>query len=445
MKVTYIQSATVIVENKGTKILCDPWFTDGEYYGSWAQYPPYQFDSKFFQDIDYIYVSHIHPDHCSKKTLSLLNKKIPILIHKFPTDFLKKYLENCGFEVIELTHNKKTPLKNGLNINIIAADNCDPAICGNLFGCEMDKANLGTNQIDTLCVFDNEEEVIVNVNDCVYEMVKWFAPKIKEMYKNIDMLLVGYTGASAYPHCYELEKLELQKEAKKKEELRLNDAVNYIKLFEPKYFLPFAGRFVLAGKLVDLNSNRGEPELETAFNYLIEKIDQRKSKGFLLNPNSTFDISSGKASEPFTPINLEQKSEYVKNTLSKIKFTYENENEIPINKIKELIPTAYDRFEKVRKKLNFTTETIILIEISKNELIKISCKGEGYKIINKEESKKIEKFIKLSLDNRLLYWILLGPQKAHWNNADIGSHIRWKRIPNIYERGLYYCLNFFHA
>ncbi len=39
---------------------------------------------------------------------------------------------------------------------------------------------------------------------------------------------------------------------------------------------------------------------------------------------------------------------------------------------------------------------------------------------------------------------MLGPKFAHWNNAEIGSHLQFEREPNIYERGLCYSLSFFH-
>ena len=75
MKVTYLQNAGVIVENFGEKILCDPWFVDGCYYGSWHHYPKFEFNEKEFDDVDYIYISHIHPDHFDIKTLQKLKKK----------------------------------------------------------------------------------------------------------------------------------------------------------------------------------------------------------------------------------------------------------------------------------------------------------------------------------------------------------------------------------
>ena len=62
MKLTYLKSAGVLIENNSTKILCDPWLVDGEYYGSWVHYPPPDFVPEDFNDVDYIYISHIHLD-----------------------------------------------------------------------------------------------------------------------------------------------------------------------------------------------------------------------------------------------------------------------------------------------------------------------------------------------------------------------------------------------
>jgi UDP-MurNAc hydroxylase len=135
-----------------------------------------------------------------------------------------------------------------------------------------------------MCVLDNGKEVIVNTNDCPYEIAHRTSFKVKDLYKNIDLLLVGYSGASAYPHCYELTQEEKNIEAEKKKNLRLTDAKKYIELFQPKYFLPFAGRYTLEGKLYSLNGDRGEPELEEAYDYLITVIDQHKNKAILLNP-----------------------------------------------------------------------------------------------------------------------------------------------------------------
>ena len=65
MKLTYLHSASVIIHNEDTKVLCDPWLVNGEFFNSWGIYPPYDFKPGYFSDIDFIYISHIHPDHAS--------------------------------------------------------------------------------------------------------------------------------------------------------------------------------------------------------------------------------------------------------------------------------------------------------------------------------------------------------------------------------------------
>ena len=75
----------------------------------------------------------------------------------------------------------------------------------------------------------------------------------------------------------------------------------------------------------------------------------------------------------------------------------------------------------------------------------MTANGNGYKIIEKNELTEYEKYVKISLDNKLLMRILKGPAYAHWNNAEIGSHLVYQRKPEIYERGLYYSLSYFHS
>ncbi|MFC7138114.1 MBL fold metallo-hydrolase [Halobaculum litoreum] len=72
MKVTYLESAAILIETEDAEILCDPWLLDGAYYGSWAHYPEPSFEPEDFAHVDYIYVSHVHPDHFHPPTLDRL-------------------------------------------------------------------------------------------------------------------------------------------------------------------------------------------------------------------------------------------------------------------------------------------------------------------------------------------------------------------------------------
>ena len=61
MKLTFLTSASVIVEDKGVKVLCDPWLVDGEYYGSWCHFPELNFKPEDFNYVDFIYLNYLTP------------------------------------------------------------------------------------------------------------------------------------------------------------------------------------------------------------------------------------------------------------------------------------------------------------------------------------------------------------------------------------------------
>ena len=448
MKLIYLSSASVIINHGKTNILCDPWLVDGEFYGSWFHYPSLNFKPEDFNFVDYIYISHIHPDHLSMKTLSRMDKKIPIIILNYVDKFLKRNIERLGFNVIELEHNKRTHLKDNLYINILAAHYCNPELCSKLMGCSNVEKIFGATSLDSMSVIDNGKEVVVNTNDCPFEIAKFSADAIKEYYKNIDFLLVGYTGAGPYPQCFDmLTDQEKNDAAIKKKKQFFNQAESYVNLFQPKFFMPFAGRYTLGGKLADLNDQRGVPELEEAFDYFTvsSNINQKKHKCIILNAQNNFDISTEKATAPYRKSNLREKINYIKNVLSTIKFDFENKPHVTLEQINRLLPKCYERFENRRKKINYNSDKVILLKIIEDKILVISCNGSGYKIIPEVEKKDFKNFLFIELDDRLLNLLLLGPKFAHWNNAEIGSHLRFYRYPDVFERAQYHCLCYFHS
>jgi UDP-MurNAc hydroxylase len=446
MKVRYIKSATVSVETKGVKILTDPWLTDGEYYGAWYHFPPLEFDEIFFESIDYIYVSHIHPDHFSKATFQKLSRKIPVLIHSYENKFLKNNIERLGFNVIELQHNTRTHLKNGVHINILAADNCNPELCAKFFGCGIIEAKFGSTQIDTISVIDDGIHTVINTNDCPFDLAKETLKIVKQQYPKIDLLLVGYGGAGPFPQCFNLEQSEKQNAADKKRIQFLDLGVKYINELLPSFVMPFAGTYVLGGKLAQLQKYRGVPEIEDAATYFADKTN---AKVILLNSYEYFNLESSTSSKEYIPTNLAEKENYIQNVLNKKALDYEQLAESAYfnthrDDIFKLIGNAYQRFEFKRLEIAFQSDTITLLFLDDNVWCKISNKGEGFNFINEEEKNKIDKFVSYKLDIRLLHKILQGPRFAHWNNAEIGSHIEFDRKPDVFERGLHHSMNFFH-
>jgi len=447
MKLKYLVASSFIVEHENVKILCDPWLNGPSHYGGWAHYPPYEFQPEILSDIDYVYVSHIHNDHLHHPTLKYIKKDIPVLIHKWPdTDkYVKSNLENLGFNVIELNHNERTHLKNNLYINILSAGNCDPLLCCKFLGCSDVETNYQASSIDTLCVIDNGDEVMINLNDCPFELAQFPLQEVKKKYNKIDLLLAPYSGAGPYPQCMKMSDKEYEIAIKTKKLKFFETSVKYIEMIDPKYYMPFTDLYTLAGKLWALNKHRGEPEMAEAQEYLSTHVDNDKHKLILLNYHGTFNIKTGEVSNLYQPINLDEKKHYIENVLSKNKLDFDDDSEPTVEEIIPLIPPAFERFEKRRKLINFSTDSVILVTLPEKKILEVPVNGRNYNIISEEEARGHENFVKISLDPKLLKRILKGPKYAHWQIADGGSFLQFERNPDIYERGLHFCLCFLHA
>ena len=76
--------------------------------------------------------------------------------------------------------------------------------------------------------------------------------------------------------------------------------------------------------------------------------------------------------------------------------------------------------------------------------MRFDCTGGEFSFVKKDELND-EKYISFKVDSKLLHRILKGPKFAHWNTAEIGCHVMFNRKPDVYHRGLHFCMNYFHA
>ena len=164
-------------------------------------------------------------------------------------------------------------------------------------------------------------------------------------------------------------------------------------------------------KNTSLNKYRGEPELEDAFEWTSKNISQEKYKGIILNNDSWFNIDTGTSSKNYSTVHKKDKEKYIKNVLSHKQFNYELESKPKESEIYDLMEKSYANFEKIRQKINWISSTIIILktyDINNEELmVGISCNGEGINKINKNTLKKLEQYMIISLDIRLLNWLLI--------------------------------------
>ncbi|MFD1588305.1 MBL fold metallo-hydrolase [Halorientalis brevis] len=453
MRLRHLKSSSVVVEDGDMSVLCDPWLLDGAFYGAWAHYPPLEFEPSDYNDVDYIYISHIHPDHCHGDTLERLDDDIPVLIHDYQSDFLRHNVEAHGFDVKELPHNERVHLGGDLHLNVLGADNCNPEKCGKYFGCswwmesESGGRTDGSTQIDSMGVFDDGDSVLVNANDCRWPMSAGACGEINDRYGEIDMLLMQYGAANFYPQCMadytHAEKLEAKADVAVE---MLQDAESFIDVLEPDYYMPFAGSYVLAGDNADLNEYLAVARRDEAKDYF-ERSDAvpDSSVCVLLNSEEHFDLDAERQSAPYTPIDEQEKAEYIETVLADRDFTFESDPMPDRETFRELIPEAYEHFEVKRQDLGYESETTVYLQLVDDEFAKISMQGDGFEFVGVDEYESAEEYVRMDIDPRLLVRILQGPRYAHFNNAQIGSHIMFHKDPDVYERPLYYAMSFFHT
>ena len=199
--------------------------------------------------------------------------------------------------------------------------------------------------------------------------------------------------------------------------------------------MPFAGKYILGGKLHKLNNYRG----------VIDPIKIKKydKSAIILDDFGRGEINliNGKISKlrnkPYSKKSISKRIKEVKKNI----MNYEKDIKISDNKINfyRIIKKAYDN-------------AILKSELKKNYYFLINItyekKSVGKFIFNCNKKKnffslydsKIKPASEIIIDYRYLFGLLTG--LYHWNNAEVGSQTQVKRNPDVYSRSAQQFLNF---
>ena len=415
MKFKFIGNAGGIFSGaQGTKILCDPWIIDGVFEGAWYHYPPLKTKLSDIQDVDAIYLSHIHADHYDQRNFDF-PKDIPLIILDEGPNFLKKNLMNKGFNNIICIKNDETVKFKEFKLTIYKP-----------FTKHIYEESLLGNLVDSSLVLESNGITAINFNDntpdeksCLY---------LNKKFKKIDLAMLNYNAAGPYPSCFD----NLSEKEKTDEHARIlrrnfDHLCNIIPILKPKSVLPFAGAYVIGGKNSFKNSYLGTTTWDKCADYLKENLEF-KSKIVCLRENHVFDIEKQKELDKYKRIDIKEMNNYIQK-ITNNKYTYENDEMPDENKLlKDLKIASSKMLDRIKK-----------FDVSLNSNVFINIKNENIKILNGKDD-----YMKLycKLDLRLLRRIL--DRKSHWNDAEVGTHISFKRYPNKMDPDVHTCMSFFH-
>jgi hypothetical protein len=179
MEIQLISHASVVIATD-VKILTDPWFFGKAFNDSWSLYPePPELDDSFFDSIDYLYISHEHPDHFHIPTLRSLpgsfKNRVIVLFQENNSEKVFNALKRLGYPNSKaLPHDKIVALTEKTKVYCYESGSMDSA--------------LGVI---------SDDQVVLNINDC--EINKRDCRRILRSLGKVDVALnqfsiAGYSG-----------------------------------------------------------------------------------------------------------------------------------------------------------------------------------------------------------------------------------------------------------
>lgn len=427
MKITNIGGATAIIEHNNKRILFDPWLDDGIFHGSWYHFPPSKMTPSDLGHFDYIYISHIHEDHCSKGTIKFLNRDAEIILMDRTPNLVERFLKlnEFNFKKIHLV-SPYTPTKIApdLIVDILTAD---PAHEYNYY-------------VDSALVLKWNDFTLYNANDCA--PYKFSLEYLNKNYPSLDLAMVPYAGGSGYPSCYmNLTNEEKRTEAKKIEKRCIDRFIDVFEVLKPKKIMPFADQYVIGGSRYQLNEFLSHPVGPGAV-YTPMKERGHEDKLLMLNADQAFDFATGMKfpDEKFAFPTLQDKNDYIKKNLSDKKYEHESFELNAIVPIDRLFKYARERMWYEQKKQDYFPQyTYYFLVNDKKRIFKINLAVENVEEISLDE-KKDEKYLLFSCSFNLFIYMLMG--HISWNTADAGVLIDYERVPNVYDPKIAAFVNF---
>lgn len=427
MKFTNIGGATAILEHKGKRILFDPWLDDGIFHGSWFHWPPAAANMEDLGRFDYVYISHIHEDHCSAGTIRHINRDAEIIIMDRQPNFVAQFLRANDFHFSKV---HLVPPRKGLRLS-------DELFVDMI---EADPNNEMAYLIDSSIVIRWDGHVIFNANDCQPHAAG--VAYLNEHYPKIDLALLPYSGGSGYPSCY-INLSDEQKLAERDRILkqRIAGFVENTKQINPRYVVPFADQYVVGGSRAALNRYVSHGACPGVVSTQIENAGLA-DRLLLLNSGQAFDLeTTGKIpNAPYRTFTEEDRDQYVAGHLSAQPYDHERVTFARSVPLERLVRYARQRlWETQTRRRTFPATGLVLDFNESRRRFVIDLQIEEIKETD-FDTPPAEPFLRVAGSDTLMSMLLLG--HVSWNIADAALFLDYERQPNTYDPSLYVLLNF---
>ncbi len=403
VKVSFFSHACLVIEAKDFCFATDPWVEGFAFAGGWwiDNFPPVNWIEKL-NSMDFIYISHNHPDHLNEFTLSKIRKDMQFIVPNFESNSAEITLRKLGF----------------LNIKTFDFQNFYQFRNSDLLLTIFKSGDFRDDSGLYITYGDFSFLTAVDSNDLNFSRHP----------KNLTVYASNFAGgASGFPICFdtftETQKLDLIEKNRKAIKAVVSGIVRKIK---PKYYLPYAGFFkerALRDKYI--RENNFKNSVEEFYNITKETLTLDVTHKDEFN-----FLDSHLSSSSF----IERIPDFPENPEEFMESTFENSS---VNK-KYIEDYFYNSGFKDQLILylnileNETVTNKMSVDFSKEE-IEVSFRDYDWEKIKEEKihSAGIIRALQLEVRKDSFYWVLKN--KKSWEDLSIGFQCRIDRVPDVYN------------
>lgn len=411
VKISYLNHACLLVEGKNISFATDPWLLGPAFHNAWwLKKASLKNSIEKINSVDFIFISHNHPDHLHAETLKKISKDKIIITPNFFSKCTKKVLNDLGFKnILELDFSKEY-FNSKLNFSFILLKSGDFREDSGIY--------FKIGSFSTL--------LNVDCNNLNFGVL----PNKVSLYGS------SYAGgASGYPICFDMYNENQKKEIIKN---NLNSLFNInlkrILTLKPKYFIPYAGSFE---EKAERDNYIFKNNLKN--NILKYKKQLAKKTEILDTDNYNYFEFSGNQLKLIKNIKLKTiKEKKVNYYINKDKKIFSKINLVLIKRyfinsnfrenLYLIISLTDDHFKK-----NFKTFSINF-SAGNRPLFKVHL----VKFKNIKQKAKVLKKNVLFIRARKEVFLKTIKKKLPWDDMLIGFQVKINRIPDIYNN------NFWH-
>ena len=422
MKLTNVADACVLIEHDCVRLLTDPWI-GGSTYGTWLQYPPPTAAPEEIGRLDYLFISHLHEDHCDFDTINRLDADAKILIMDRRPNLLLGYLTSHGIDparVVAIPPRTRYRLSDDLEIEPI----------------EPNPAHEYSRLVDSAALFHYGERAIYFANDS--EPYEGSDAYIASRYQ-VDVAMLPFAGGSGYPACYEnLSYEEKLADAERIRRAYLESAARCMARLEPRYVMPVASWHVLCGPAAELNPVMSWLPSIDPIEGLLKQLGPGAPSLLLLSPGQGFDLEGElRIGGEYRGWSTADRMDFARTHLREGPFAHERLLHADSIHLDRLFAAACETFAA---KVSYTFPDGFRYAFECGDGVRYLIDANTGAASTQAEGEPLTPpYLKVSLDRRLFVLLLIG--SASWNIEDVSGFLRYHRDPNRYLPEIHVALN----